>query len=290
MIIDSHTHTWGPPSPSHPWVNESIVRDVGEYSVGPIFENDALLAAMDAIGVDEAVIVGYPICDWRDNWYTISAARTHDRLYGVVLIDPFAESAAEQLRAAMETDGVLGVRLGGLCPYDRMWETFDTGVEWLRAAIAETAFWEAVADTDALVQLLVHVDQLDQALELVERHPELTYLFDHFGYADPETSLTDGPFQQFGELAAFDSVGVKISEVVHQSADSYPYSDMHPHVGWLLDAFGRERVVWGSDYPNVSDETTYERTLTWLDHVETLSDTDRRWLTGRSFRTLLGLD
>lgn len=291
MVLDAHTHSWGPPSEAHPWVNGPIVEnDVTDYSVDPVFRNEALLEQMDAAGIDEAVVVGYPVCEWTDNWYTVEAAREHDRLYGIVMIDQFADGAAERLRDAMAVDGVLGFRLGGICPYDRMWETFDTSVTWLRDAIRETEFWDAATETDAVVQVLVHVDQLDQAVELVEAYPDLTFLFDHFAYADPDTPLDEGGFERFAELAEYDSVGVKISEVVHQSESGYPYADMHDHVRWLLDQFGRERVVWGSDFPNVSDEATYEESLTWLEDVEGLSDGDRTWLTGRSFRNLVGLN
>ncbi len=290
MVLDSHTHTWGPPSEAHPWINGPLVEEsVSSFSVDPVFRNEALLAEMDAVGVDEAVVVGYPICEWTDNWYTVEAAREHDRLYGVVMLDQFADGAADDLREAMAVDGVLGFRLGGLCPYDRMWETFDRSVTWLREAVEETEFWEAAAETDALVQILVRGEQLDQALELVERYPDLTYLFDHFAYAEPDEPLGEGVYETFSALAEYDSVGVKVSEIVHQSAEAHPYADMHDHVRWLLDEFGRERVVWGSDFPNVSDEAAYGQTLSWLDAVDGLSTGDRRWITDRAFRRHLGL-
>lgn len=291
MILDSHTHAWSPPTEEHPWINGSLVEnDVAGFSVEPVFRSEALLDRMDVAGVDRAVIVGYPICEWTDNWYTIRAAEEHDRLHGIVMLDPFADTAVDDLRRVMTTDAVLGFRLGGICPYNRMWETFDPSVTWLRDAIEETEFWKMAAETDAVVQILVHVDQLDQALSLVETYPDLTYLFDHFAYAEPCTPLDEGAFRTFADLAEYDTVGVKISEIVHQSETGHPYTDMHDHVRWLLDQFGRERVVWGSDFPNVSDAAEYEETLTWLDHVDELSNGDRAWLTGRSFQQLVGLD
>lgn len=284
MVIDTHTHAWAPPTENHPWVNGPLIEnEVAGFSVGPVFRSETLLDRMNCLEIDEAVVVGYPICDWTDNWYTIRAVEEHDRLHGIVMLDPFLDSAVDDLREAMAVDGILGFRLGGICPYDRMWETFDTSVEWLRDAIEETAFWEAASETNAVVQLLVHVDQLDQALELIETYPDLTYLLDHFAYAEPDTPLDT---EKFAALADY-AVGVKISEIVHQSETGYPYTDMHDHVRWLLDQFGRERVIWGSDFPNVSDAAEYEETLTWLDHVDELSETDRKWLTERSFQRLV---
>ncbi|MFA1610854.1 amidohydrolase family protein [Halobellus rubicundus] len=288
-MLDSHTHAWGPASEAHPWVNGPILDLVDGFDVHTVYTADRLLDDMDRAGVDEAVVVGYPICDWTDNWYTLRAAAEHDRLYGIVMLDPFADDAAAQLRRCMETDGILGVRLGAACPYDRMWETFDPDVTWLRDAVEETDFWEAAVETDAAVQILCDHRQLDQAIELVEAYPELSYLFDHFAHAGPKTPTDRGTFARFEELAAFDSVAVKVSEVPHISESAFPYADMHDHVRWFLDTFGRERVVWGSDYPNVSDITAYPETHTWLRHVDGLSAKDREWITEKSFARHVGL-
>jgi len=289
MVLDPHTHAWGPPSEAHPWVNAHIVDLVDGFDVHTVYTAERLPADMDKNGVDEAVVVGYPICDWTDNWYTRKAASEHDRLYGIVMLDPVADDAAARLRECMAVDGILGVRLGAACPYDRMWEMFDPDVTWLRDAVAETDFWEAAVDTGATVQILCDHRQLNQALELVETYPELDYLFDHFAHADPETP-TDGTFGQFADLAEYDGVAVKISEMAHMSDADFPYADMHDYVRWLVDEFGHERVVWGSDYPNVSDLATYGEALHWVDCVDFLSDRDRTWLTGRAFRKHVGLN
>jgi predicted TIM-barrel fold metal-dependent hydrolase len=290
MVLDTHTHAWGHPSREHPWVNGPILDLVDGFDVHTVYTADRLLADMDRNGVDEAVVVGYPICEWTDNYYTRRVAAEYDRLYGIVMLDPFADDAAERLRKCMSTEGVVGFRLGAACPYDRMWETFDPDVTWLRDAVAETEFWEAAVETGAAVQILCDHTQLDQALELVDSYPELRYLFDHFAHADPETPTDEGTFSRFAELAEYETVAVKVSEIPHMSETTFPYEDMHDHVRWYLDTFGRERVVWGSDYPNVSDVATYAESRHWLRAVESVSTADRQWLQGRSFRTHLGLD
>ncbi|ELZ24652.1 amidohydrolase [Haloterrigena salina JCM 13891] len=270
-------------------MNGPLVETVDEFDVDTVYTAEKLLKDMDAVGIDEAVVVGYPICEWTDNWYTVQCVEEHDDLTGIVMLDPFADGAADRLREAMAVDGVLGVRLGAICPYDRMWETFDPGVEWLREAVDETAFWEAARETDALVQILAHVDQLEQVLDLVETYPELSYALDHFCHAGPE--VPPGEALAALEPLAVDGydVAVKISEVVHRSEEGFPYADMHDHVRWLLETFGRERIVWGSDFPNVSDEASYEESLRWLEHVDCLSKNDREWLTGRAMRELCGI-
>ena len=289
MVLDSHTHAWTAPSPDHPWTNGPLLDVVDTFDVHTVYTAERLIEGMDRHGVDEAVVVGYPIGDWTDNHYTVAVAEGYDRLYGVVMIDQFADDAADQLREYMTVEDVVGFRLGAACPYDEMWERFDPSVDWLRNAIDETAFWDAAVETDAAVQILCDHSQLDQALELVEAYPELTYLFDHFAHAGPGTQTDEGTFAQFAELADYDNVAVKISEIPHVSEEGFPYTDMHDHVRWFLDQFGRKRVIWGSDYPNVSDVAGYSAARHWLDEVDGISATDREWLTGRAFREHVGI-
>jgi predicted TIM-barrel fold metal-dependent hydrolase len=299
MVLDTHAHCWGPPSAAHPWTNSQIVGGSDEYASGDFLEDfsvdvvytgEKLLADMDRLVVDEAVVVGYPICPWTDNWYTVTVVEEYDRFTGVVMVDQFADDAVERLEELMAVDGVIGIRLGAGCPYDQMWERFDPTVDWLLDAIEEEAFFEAAAALDATIHVWSLPDQIDQIVAFVEAYPELTYVIDHHCYVRGDVRPGEGAFRDLAELAAHDNVLVKLSGVVTLSDETYPYPDKHDHATWLVEQFGRERVAWGSDWPNESNDATYLETLTWLEHVDELSDRDREWLTGRSFRRHVGMD
>jgi predicted TIM-barrel fold metal-dependent hydrolase len=299
MVLDTHAHCWGPPSEEHPWTNSQIIGGSDEYASGDflqdftvdlVYTGEKLLADMDRLVVEEAVIVGYPICPWTDNWYTVQVVEEYDRFTGVVMIDQFADDAIDQLEELMSVDGILGFRLGAGCPYDRMWQRFDPTVDWLLDAIDEEAYWEAAEALDAAVHIWTLPPQLDQVVEFVETYPELTYVIDHHSYIRGDVRPGAEPFEQLAKLAAHDNVLVKLSGVVTLSDEEYPYRDKHDHVTWLLEQFGRERVAWGSDWPNESNDATYLETLTWLEHVDELSQTDLEWLTERSFKRHVGMD
>jgi len=292
MVYDTHTHAWGPPTSDHPWTNGALIEDfTSQFSTDIIYTANKLLSDMDEAGVSQAVVVGYPITDWTNNWYTLKAAEENDRLQAIAMIDQFTDNADKRLRDLMAHDGMLGFRLGAVCPYDEMWERFDYNQTWLREAIGEDEFWEAAVDTNAVVQLMAHTTQLDQALELIETYPELRYTFDHFAHADAADDPAES-FAGFKPLADYNNVTVKISEVAYISNEDYPYEDTYDHIRWLLDEFGRKRVLWGSDFPNVSHpefgEMTYKKTQTWLDEVPFLTDTDRRWLLSDAARSFFG--
>ena len=287
MVIDTHTHAWAAPTPDRPWTNGPLVETAAEFAVPMVYDTDALLADMDRVGIDHAVVVGYPIVHWEDNRYTIEVAADIDRLSAIVMLDPTRPDAAARLRAAMAVEDVVGVRFGAACPPDRMWERFDPATEWLLDAIDQPAFWGAVRETDAAIQVLAHDAQLEQVLALVEAHPDLTYLLDHYSMTDTTVPPDEGPFAAYEELASYDTVYPKLSETPHRSTEAFPYLDMTDHVTYLFEHFGRERLMWGSDFPNVSDVASYEESFTWLEHVPQLSDPDREWLTERTARQVL---
>lgn len=269
-----------------------MVETARDLPVETVYSADELLDDMDEIGVDEAVVVGLPVTDWRDNWYVERVAREYDRLYGIALVDPFADDAADELRRLMAIDDLVGFRLATVFPRDRMYEVDPADTvqnSWLRDAADESAFWEACAETDASVNLLTHYEQLDQVQELVDAYPDLTYVVDHFGRAGPDVPTDDGDFSRFADLARNGNVLVKASAVPFLSEEEFPYLDMEEKIRWLLDECGREQVAWGSDYPFVSPASDYEGTLACLDHMESLSDQDRRWLTERSFERHIGV-
>lgn len=290
MVIDAHTHAWGPPSPAHPWVNASIVEAVDRFSVDAVYTAEKLLADMDRVGVDAAVVVGYPIVEWTDNWYTLRCAADHDRLYGVVLLDPLADDAVERAGEALSADGVVGMRIASGHQHGAMWRPAPTDepATWLRDAVDRASFWEVARREDSVVTIAAGDDHLDQVRDLVETYSDLTYLFD--GYGPLSAGASAEQFEVLAGFADFDAVGVKASHTPFLSDEGFPYGDVHDVLRWLLDAFGPERVAWGSDFPNVTqhpDDVTYGEARNWLSHVDGLSSRDRTYLEGRAFEAMV---
>lgn len=290
MKIDAHTHAWGPPSREHPWVNEHIVEGVDRFSVDAVYTAEKLLADMDRVGVDEAVVVGYPIVKWTDNWYTLQCVAAHDRLHGIVMLDHFADDAVQRASEALSAEGIIGMRIAPEHQYDAMWRPAPTDetTSWLTDAIEETAFWEVARQEDSIVTIAAGMEYLDQVYDLVATYPDLTYLFDAYGPLAADAD--DDAYETFAEFAEFENVGVKASHTPFLSNEEFPYEDVHDALRWLLDEFGRERVAWGSDYPNVTqhpDDVTYAEAVNWLAHVDDISERDVAALEGEAFETMI---
>lgn len=281
MTVDSHTHIWGSPTEDRPWTNERTIDLVDRLNVERAYTADALARDMDQIGVEEAILVSFPIAGQFDNQYVIDAITSSDAFHGIGVVDPFTDDLGEQVRSLMAINGMLGVRLYPIFPADGYVEAqMDPSADWLPSLLESPGFWEAIDDTDAVVQTLIDVSQLDQLLTLVEQHPDVHYLVDHLARMDP---ARDG-VAPFEPLAEYENVLMKVSAVPFLSNESFPYHDIHDVLRTLLDTFGRERLAWGSDYPVMSTIGTYGETLNWLDTVDGLSTADSRWLKQRSIR------
>lgn len=282
-MIDTHTHVWGPSTDDHPWVHDEFATFVEELPISNVYRAEDLLADMDRAGVDQAVVVGFPICEWTDNWYTHEAVTEHEALLGIGLVDPFAPSSEARLRELLAPPDMVGFRLGPVYARDARWRREDPSATWLRDAADETAFWNAAREEDAIVQLLCHHSQLEQVTHLVERYPDLTYVVDHLARVDPDDSPAESGFGEFRRLADFENVYPKLSALPFLSEEGYPYADLHPHVERLFEWYGRDRLVWGSDYQFESGLATYDETVSWMDDVPFLSSNDVDWITSRTF-------
>lgn len=79
-----------------------------------------------------------------------------------------------------------------------------------------------------------------------------------------------------------------MSSVPRSADESWPYEDIHGYVTNLVDWFGPERLLLGSDYPWMDQWAAYDDCLSWLETVETLSRRDRAFISHRTFERLHG--
>jgi L-fuconolactonase len=121
---------------------------------------------------------------------------------------------------------------------------------------------------------------LTYALELVRRCPEVTFVLDHIGKPDIRHGLREPWRSQIRELAALGNVVCKVSGVITE-ADHARWSKegIKPYIAHVIDAFGFDRVMYGSDW-TVSELThPYPAFVAILDEMlEGTSEAERRKL------------
>ena len=246
------------------------------------------LSAMDAVGVDAAVI-------HSDATYCELAARLYPhRFRGMVdLLDadvPDVDGAVARIKAA---PGLVGFRLIPCYPAD------SPNIARLKAGWYEP--WFRAAERHDVPVVLFLWGHLPEAGKIAAAHPNLRLIVDHFGMAPiPIAPLTPDRLDKLPELLAlsrFQNIAVKVTGVPVLSRERYPFADLREPLLRVIDAFGPDRLFWGSDYtrlmmaPDFSRATpvrTYGDVLALLKYSADISDDDRRKMLGASLRRWYG--
>jgi L-fuconolactonase len=202
---------------------------------------EKLLAAMDASGVDQAVLVQYASVHGYDCTYVLDTATAHpDRFVAVCAIDPLADDAPQQMARWVE-QGAAGLRLAAPGGPDR-------GPKWVENA----AIWRRASELG--VPLCVHWMVATQAAgvpvmrRMMERYPDVTVVLDHV--ANPAWG-EGAPLYGLGPVLAMSHLNLVLKfatinlERLHAAG-----IDALLALRLILDTFGPGRVMWGTDAPN----------------------------------------
>lgn len=286
-LVDAHTHAWGSDTPELPWQADVLPP---EWS-GPYTHRD-LVADMDRVGVDESVVVTTPLYGRgpRANEYTIRAIEAHpERLYGVGILDFFPADGdpAASVRRVLGHERMLGVRFHAAFEYAEIPTTPDPDADWILDDRLAGVF-DALASLDRCAFVFPKPAQLPAVASLAETYPDTTFVVDHMGWPDEGTDPNGAPWTAFRDVAEQPNVYVKISSLPRSAAEPWPYPDLHPFVRNLLDWFGADRLMVGSDYPWMDSWADYERCLSWTEAVSFLSARDLSYLSHRTFERLHG--
>ncbi len=270
VIVDSQVHLWSASTPEHPWPAE----DRGNPQRAVPLEPLEMFDLMDRAGVDRAVIVP-PIWAGDDNLRAEQwSSQYPDRLRVMGRFDLWERTEGD-LENWLERPGMLGIRLS----FPR-WR----GTKWLD--LDEFPWFWANAERLG-IPVMVFVQGVAPLLPIARRHPGLRLIVDHLGLLslrlrDGSTDPVD-PFARFDdllELAECPNVFAKFSSLPVYSTEEFPYRGMLPYLRQAYDAFGSDRLMWGSDASRLRG--SYEECLDHVRSLEFLSEEDREWILGRT--------
>ena len=133
--------------------------------------------------------------------------------------------------------------------------------------------------------------QLPIAIRLARACPEVRFVLDHCGVPDIAAQALDPWRYGITQLAALPNVACKISGVVAYAGADWTTADLRPYVEHCLEAFGWDRVVWGSDWPVctlTADLTRWVRATHEL--TSGCTDSERERLFSLNAQRIYGLD
>ena len=259
-LFDTHAHLiaddWQR-YPARPFTPDLPMPERPGYSVTV----DALIGMMDTHDVSRACLVQRGHVYGYDNSYIVDAARRYpDRLHPVVILDTQDPATPGLYRELVGTAHVAGFRMANARPW-----LLDTA--WLSSPAALDV-WKACADTGTPMTMILFMNQLPYLLPLVKilaaMFPDLPILLDHggmpFGMTQYEVKLAEEagetvnmpPAPHFGidrTISLFEDVPNVYFKITEINMERLAAAGVRPArlVRRMVDSFGPDRLMWGSD-------------------------------------------
>ena len=265
LIIDAQVHAYERDHPGRPWAG--VLTGPAEVT------GDAMVAAMDAVGVDGAVLVSPFTMYGYDASYALEVHRQHPGRFGLVKpVDATDPGVAETIADWAATTGTVGIRL--MMNRGMSTDPADPGLNRVLTAAAR----------HALPVNLMCSGRLEQSALMAGRHHHTQLVIDHLGLPQPqEPPAPAAPFAALPTLlalAAHANVAVKISGACTLSHEPFPYKDIWDPLARIFDAFGLHRCLWGTDWTRAVKVLTYQEGVEAFRVTDRLSDSDRAALMG----------
>jgi L-fuconolactonase len=277
--IDAHQHFWDPTRATYPWM-------VGE-ALDPIrrtFSPEDLAPELAGQRIAGTILV-QTISSLDETREFLSLASGREFIWGVVgWVDLTSASVGDDLDALL--DGPGGDRLVGI----RHQVHDEPDPEWLRRADVRRGL-TAVQARGLRYDLLVRARELPAAVDAVGAFENLQFVLDHI--AKPRIADGQDPDwrQRMPALAALPNVAVKLSGMVTE-ADwaSWRPADLQPFVGPVVDWFGAERLMFGSDWPVCTLASSYAGVVDGLrEALGPVSSPDEAAIFGSNAQRVYGL-
>jgi L-fuconolactonase len=106
---------------------------------------------------------------------------------------------------------------------------------------------------------LVKPAQLPALLRMLDRHPDLAVVIDHAAKPDIAGRMWEPWARSMRAAAANPRVRCKLSGLVTEAGPDWTIETLRPYFDFLLDCFGAQRLMWGSDWPVVNLGGSYQR-------------------------------
>jgi L-fuconolactonase len=247
VIVDAHHHFGDPARADYAWLTEELA------AIRRAFAPDDLAPLLAAVGVEATVLVQTraSIDETRELLGTAAATPFIRGVVGWVdLTDPAIGDVLDGLREGIGGDRLVGIRHQVHDEPDPEWLLRDDVRRGIRA----------VGDAGLVYDLLVRSRELAAALETVRALPGTRFVIDHLA----KPPIKEGIVQPWADLmrpfGALDNVSCKVSGMVTEADwSAWQPTDLEPYVAHVLDVFGADGLLFGSDWPVCLLAASYQR-------------------------------
>lgn len=230
-ILDTHLHLIYPDRFDYPWL-------AGKPALNRPWSLEAYFAEAVPLGIDAALHMEVDVAEpdmMAESEYVITLPGI---IGAIAACRPEQMNFVDQIERLSEHAHIKGVRrILHEVPDDL--SQSDLFIENIRH----------LPDYDLSFDLCLRADQLHLGVDLVQRAPDVTFILDHCGNPDIAGLGLDPWRASLRDIARHPNVVGKVSGLVNHCAPGWTAATLKPYVEHMIDCFGWDRVVWGSDHP-----------------------------------------
>lgn len=250
---------------------------------------EIVVGAMDAVGIDAAVIDEYTALDadhrmqpyvqegdgvWRPRrpFSHLAVSLYPDRFKFLGRVDLDDPQLAREVERYSKEPGFAGIRLQWgpqrVVWSDPCWESGGYGVLF------------ELAQQYRFPVFLILAPRVDTLVPYAKRYPGVQFVIDHMGAVsgidrpapDESDVVRYARFDRVLDLASFSNVAVKWCHVERLAREGYPFADAQPHLRRLVSEFGANRIMWASDATETMKPARSEHPSTWAQALHHVAD------------------
>src|SRR4051812_4695724 len=265
MIIDSQVHAYEANTPKRPWHS---VPNWPPHATG-----DELVAAMDKVGVDGSIFISAFSLYQYDDSYAIEVQRKHPGRFAIIKpVNPADPAVGEVIAEWKRQPGAVAVRI--MLTREAGRSPDDPGIDRIAREAARHGFPVNV----------LFWNNVDAGTALIDRHPGTRFIVDHMAIQQPRTPPAPrepwADLPKVLELAKRPNAVIKVSGACTLSHKPYPFPDIWDPIRHLIDAWGVERCLWGTDWTRAFAVVNYEQAVEPFRKTDRLSAGERAMLMG----------
>lgn len=285
-VIDTHMHVWSNDPQRYPFAHPYLK----DFTAAPHEATvEMLLRDMDRHGCTHSVLVQVIYHGWDNTYVAECVKQNPQRLKAHGLIDPTDPQVADKLEFWMKEHGLHGMRFSAIYYQDGKYG----GDRWINAAETHR-LWRKAKELGAVFNFFIAPRQLPKLETMVRAHPEVKVIIDHLSQIDLGAENPEPDFRLLLAMARYPNVWVKVSELSSVSASrTYPFTDAYPYVKRVYEAFGPDRLLFGTGYPGAARAAYMRPTLDreidlFRRRIPFFTPEDREKILGRNAASLWG--
>ena len=265
-IIDAQVHCYEVESEQWP-------RGKKKVSTPLHVTGDEQVAALDALGVDGAILVSSFAVYGYDTRYVTHVQRAHPGRFGIVRpVDARNPESPEVVAEWKKTPGAVAVRV--------MFAK-DTGNDPNAPGIHDILKAAARHDMPVNVQC---GGNLEVGTALVDAHPQTRFIMDHVGMHQPRVKPAPSDVWDklplLLEMGKRPNVALKLTGICTMSQKGHPYDDLWDPLARIFDAWGMDRCLWGTDWTRTSKLLPHSHGVELFKNTTRLSESDKAKVMG----------